>query len=389
MKDIEACRFRLDVPQAELDDLAQRLARTRLPSREPAGGAPWEFGTPLAYMREVLGYWRERYDWRAQEAKLNRLAHYRLKTGDLTVHAVVEPGSGPNPLPLILTHGWPGSLIEFAEMVEPLAHPERFGGDVANAFTVVAPGLPGYGWSDPPAAGPISPRDVGVMWHDLMRNTLGFDRYVAHGSDWGAAVTSWLAADNPEGLDAIHLTLGILRASPAPGDRPLDEEEQAHVQRQTAKMVGETGYSGIHGTRPQTLAYGLTDSPVGLAAWILEKFQRWSDAYGRDAPPPMDLDHLITNVMFHWLPEPGPAYWMYRYLVDGSGFILPPGKRIETPTHICLFPADISGPAPRQMIERTYDVASYAVAPSGGHFPGLDAPTHLVDSLRTTLKSYR
>ena len=382
MKDIESHRFALNVPQADLDDLRDRLSRTRLPAREPPGGAAWDFGAPLGYMTEVVAYWRDRFDWRAQEARLHQLRHYRLPAGDLTVHAIVEPGSGPNPQPLILTHGWPGSLVEFADMVAPLAHPERFGGDEKDAFTVVVPGLPGYGWSDPPAE-PISPRTVAGMWHDLMVNTLGFDRYVA------ASVTSWLAVDHPEDLAAIHLTLAILHAPPSPEDRPPDEEELAHAKRQGERMARETGYSGIQGTRPQTLAYALTDSPAGLAAWILEKFQRWSSAMGGDTPPPMDLDHLITNIMFHWLPQPGPAYWMYRFLVDGSAFIAPVGRRSEVPSHFCLFPHDISLPAPRQSIERSYDVAGYVVAPDGGHFPGLDATDYLTRNIRTAFAGHR
>jgi pimeloyl-ACP methyl ester carboxylesterase len=388
MKDIEGHRFRLDVPQSDLDDLAGRLKRARLPSREPEDGAPWEYGTTLAYMSEFLAYWRDAYDWRAQEAKLNRFAQYRIPVGEMAVHAIVEPGSGPDPLPLVLSHGWPGSIIEFADMIEPLAHPERFGGDAKDAFTVVVPGLPGYGWSDPPKA-PISPRTVGTMWHELMREHLGFERYAAHGSDWGAAVTSWLAFDHPQDLAAIHLTLGILRKPPAAGDRPPDAEESAYFERQGARMTRELGYSTQHGTRPQTLAFGLTDSPVGLAAWILEKFQRWSAAWGKDEPPPMRIDDLITNIMFHWLPGPAPAYWMYKYLVDGSAFILPPGRRVEIPSHFCLFPSDVSLPAPRQHVERSYEVASFEVAPYGGHFPGLDGTEPLIESLRAAFARHR
>ncbi len=388
MKDVEAHRFRMEVPQAELDDLALRLKRTRLPAQEPQGGAPWEYGTTLAYMREFLDYWRERYDWRAQEARLNRFAQYLIPVGDMRVQTIIEPGSGPNPLPLVLSHGWPGSIIEFAEMIEPLAHPERFGGDVKDAFTVVVPGLPGYGWSDPSRV-PISPREVGGMWHGLMCDELGFDRYVAHGSDWGAAITSWLALDHPDRLAAIHLTLAIVRTPPEPGDAAPDAEELAYYEAQAARMTREVGYSTQHGTRPQTLAYGLTDSPAGLAGWILEKFQRWSASWGKDAPPPMEIDDLITNIMFHWLPGPGPAYWMYKYLVDGSAFILPPGRRIETPSHFCLFPDDVSLPAPRRTAERSYNVADYEVAPFGGHFPGLDGRRPLIESLRVAFAGYR
>jgi microsomal epoxide hydrolase len=184
--------------------------------------------------------------------------------------------------------------------------------------------------------------------------------------------------------------MAIVRRPPAEGDPPPDAEELAYYERQRERMVGETGYSTQHGSKPQTLAFGLTDSPIGLAAWILEKFQRWSASRGTYDAPPMAVDDLLTNVMLHWLPGPAPAYWMYRYLADGgSAFVLPPGGRIATPSHFCLFPNDIGLPPPRQLIERTFNVASYEVAPSGGHFPGLDAAPILINSLRAAFRPYR
>jgi pimeloyl-ACP methyl ester carboxylesterase len=371
--------FRIAVAEAVLEDLRARLALTRWPI-EPQAPA-WSFGTSLAFMHEVVDYWRQGYDWRAAEAELNRFSQYLVPVGDLKIHVLIEEGSGPDPLPLILTHGWPGGVVEFLDMIEPLAHPERFGGRVEDAFTVIAPSLPGYGFSDPPKA-PITPRDVAGLWHELATEGLGLTRYAAHGGDWGAAVTSWLAFDHPQALTGIHLTLPILSQPASPDARPFDDEELGYIGRITAKMQKETGYQMIQGTKPQTLAYGLTDSPAGLAAWILEKFQGWSAAFGTTGRPPMSLDRLLTNVMFYWLNGPNAASWLYVSMVAGAAFQLPPGGRVETPTGLCLFPDDIAPPSPPQWAARAYNVAERQVADKGGHFPGLDAPDVLVDSIR-------
>jgi len=368
-RQIEAHRFSIAVDDAVLQDLGERLARTRWPI-EPQGPA-WSFGTSLDYMRQVVDHWATRFDWRAAEARLNRFPNYRLPVDGRLVHAIVEPGSGDDPLPVVLTHGWPGSFAEFADVIEPLAHPERFGGNAQDGLTVVAASLPGYAFSDPPAA-PVTPRQVGETWHRLMTDVLGFERYGAHGSDWGAAVTSWLAYDHPRSVAAIHLTTPILHADGA-FDPPLDAEEEDFLARMGARMAGEAGYQAIQGTKPQTLSYGLTDSPAGLAAWMLEKYQGWTASFGSGGPPDIDLDHLLTTVMLYWLAGPNAASWMYRFLVDGSAFALPPGGRIETPTGLCLFPHDVALAAPAQLSRRTYDVVRRVLAPAGGHFPGLDA----------------
>ena len=288
--------FRIDVAQAVLDDLTERLARARLPS-EPANAA-WDYGIDPAYLRRLLRYWREEYDWRAVEARLNRLPQFMASVGDARIHLVYERGSGSGPLPLVLTHGWPGSFVEFEAVVGPLAHPERFGGRVEDAFDVIVPSLPGYGWSAPPPA-PISTRDIARIWDELMTSVLGYPRYVAQGGDWGSLVTSWLGVDSAPHVVAIHLNMMGLRPYLGEGSSPLTPEEEAWVARARARLQRETGYQAIQGTKPQTLAYGLTDSPVGLAAWIAEKFHGWSGP-GPDGPP-FTMEQIITDVMVYWL----------------------------------------------------------------------------------------
>ena len=377
--------FRIDVPDSVLQDLRERLARTRWPIA-PAG-PEWAHGTSLAWMQKVVAYWQDHYDWRAAEARLNRHSPLRVELDGIGIHVLVERGSWPDPLPLILTHGWPGSVVEFLNMIEPLAHPERFGGDVADAFTVVVPSLPGYGFSDAPPV-PISPRQVAAMWHSLMVDALGFPRYAAHGTDWGSVVGSWLALDHPQPLVGVHLCNATFRPAWTFEAKPLDAQEQDFLKRFAARREGETAYQIVHGTKPQTLAYATTDSPAGLAAWILEKFHGWTVG-GQDVAPAFDLDHLLTNVMLYWIAGPNAASWMYRYLVDMSAFVLPAGQRVEVPTGFCLFPDDIAVVPPDRWLARSYNVVHRTLARSGGHFPGLEQPGFLVDDLRAFARGRR
>ena len=380
MRDIARYRFSITAPDAALEDLHQRLARTRWPVA-PAGG-DWAYGTSLSYMQSLLAYWRDQFDWRAQEAKLNRFTHYRLPTDMGHIHAVIEKGSVSNHLPILLLHGWPGSMIELLPLVSRLAHPE----DATQGRDVIALSLPGYAFSDAPDA-PLSPRDVGKIIARMMQELLGHQRFVVHGGDWGAAVASWMAYDHPDNVAALHLTTAIIQADSSRCDPPMDESERAYLEMRKNRGPWESGYQFIQGTKPLTLAYALTDSPVGLAAWILEKYQSWSSAKGTDAPPPMDRDDLLSTVMLYWLAGPGPASWMYRFLVDGSAFRLPEGGRIEVPTGLCHFAGDSAPPAPLAWQKRSYHVVHRAEYAGGSHFPGLSCPDILASDILAFLKS--
>ena len=381
---IKAEPFRVSVPDEVLADLKDRLAKTRWPIEAKA--APWTYGASLSYMRDVVDYWRDQYDWRKSEAAFNRFPNHKATLDGKKVHFILERGSGPDPLPLILTHGWPGSVVEFLDLIEPLAHPERFGGDARDAFTVVVPSLPGYGFSDPPDA-PIPPRAVAPMWSRLMTEVLGCDRYVAQGGDWGGIVTSWLALDHPERLKAVHLN--IVGFNPdIPPDDPLTPEEEDWQRRNAARRDGEIAYHAINGTKPQTLSYGLTDSPAGCAAWILEKFHGWS-VPGQDRAPPFPLDRLLDNVMLYWLNGSNAAAWFYKSLLDGSGRRLPAGRFVTLPTAMLLFPADIAVPAPDKWIRRSYNLVRRTDAPSGGHFGAFEKPKVFIEDLRAFFKAFR
>ncbi len=380
---VGAERFTVAVPDPVLADLRDRLARTRLPIAAKA--APWFYGTDLAYLRETVEYWRDQYDWRRAEAALNRFTHYKVPIDGKLVHFILERGSGPDPLPLILSHGWPGSIVEFVGVIEQLAHPERFGGDARDAFTVVAPSLPGYGFSDPPDA-PITTRDMAAIFHRLMTDVLGCRQYVAQGGDWGSMITSWLALDHPEAVRAIHLNMAGLRPQFSGAD--LHPEEKAWLDASAARTARETGYQLIQATKPQTLSYGLTDSPAGLAAWILEKFHGWTIP-GEDAPPPFDRDHLLTNVMLYWLAGPNAASWLYCSRFDPTVRQVPPATRVEVPVGVLLMPNDLAVPPPTRWLERSYNIVHRRDGESGGHFPAFEKPELVVEEVRGFFRRFR
>jgi pimeloyl-ACP methyl ester carboxylesterase len=382
---IGADSFRVDVPDAVLADLKDRLGRTRWPLEAKA--PPWTFGASLRYMQQICAYWRDQYDWRKSEAQLNRWPQYKVGLGGKQVHFILEKGSGPDPLPLIITHGWPGSVVEFLSVIDPLAHPERYGGDVRDAFTVIAPSLPGYGFSDAPDV-PMHPRAVAALWYELMTRVLGCRRYVAQGGDWGGIVTSWLALDRPEGMVAMHSNIVALHPEITDA-HPLDAEELDWQRRNQARRATETAYHQINATKPQTLAYGLQDSPSGCAAWILEKFHGWS-VPGEDVTDlPFDKDQLLANVMLYWLNGSNAPAWLYHSVLDPNSRVVPNGKKVEVPTAMLLFPRDIAVPAPSQYIQRVYNLVRRTDAPGGGHFGAFEKPDLFVEDVRSFFRDYR
>jgi microsomal epoxide hydrolase len=380
--------FTIAVPDAVLDDLRQRLDRTLWPvTPAPPDGGDWRLGIPPAFLRRVVAHWRHGYDWRRFEARLNALPNFRAEVEGLGLHFLHLRGSGQRPLPLLLTHGWPGSVAEFVHIVEPLAHPERFGGRAEDGFDVIVPSLPGYGWSDAPPK-PLAPRDVARLWNRLMTEVLGYPDYVAQGGDWGAIVTTWLARDHPDRLRALHLNMLGTMVARGPGDPPVTAEEAAWVAAAKARNLEEDGYQHIQGTKPVTLSYGLTDSPVGLAAWIIEKFQGWS--VRGDADPPFTLDQLLDNVMVYWVTRSiGSSTWLYTALRRPDAMRLEPGRRVEVPTGLLLFPNDLLPPPPPSWTERAYNVVHRRYMPAGGHFAALERGDELVDDVRTFFRAVR
>ena len=376
--------FSIKVEDDVLVDLRARLARARWPDEVPGGG--WGHGTDLGYMKGLVQHWRERYDWRAHEARLNRFRHFTVALDGVDLHFIHEPGRGPAPMPLLLSHGWPGSIAEFEKVLPMLTDPAAFGGDPADAFTVVAPSLPGYGFSFRPGQPRFDIAAIADTFATLMTDVLGYRRYVAQGGDWGAFITTRLAVTHPARLAGIHITLlAVRRDLPAP-ERPT-AEEQAFQEELRRWQHGETGYQWIQGTKPQTLAYGLTDSPVGLAAWIVEKFRTWSDC-GGDVERRFSKDELLTNVMLYWVTGCiNASFWPY-WARHNHGWPLGPGERVRVPTAYASFPAEILHP-PRSLAERVYDIRRWTVMPAGGHFAAMEEPAALAADVRAFFRDLR
>jgi microsomal epoxide hydrolase len=377
--------FRLHVPDDAIADLRDRLERTRLPDQAP--GAPWAYGTDVGYMRELVRYWRNDFDWRAQEARLNALPQYRAQLHEVDVHFLHVPGNGPDPCPLLLAHGWPGSVFEFLELIPRLADPARFGGEPADAFTVVAPSLPGFGLSFAPGQPRFGVEAIADCLANLMTDVLGYQRFAAQGGDWGAFVASRLGYAHAERMIGIHLNLLPLRrdlnmvADPTP-------EERRYLDELAAWIKEETGYQWIQGTRPQTLAFALTDSPAGLAAWIVEKFRAWSDC-GGDLELVFTKDQLLANISLYWFTGAiGSSFWPYYARMHGP-WPIPEGATIDVPTGYCAFPREILRP-PRSLAARTYaDLRRWSVMPRGGHFAAMEQPDALAEEVRAFFRPLR
>jgi pimeloyl-ACP methyl ester carboxylesterase len=375
--------FRVDVPDEVLADLRERLERVRWPDEVPGGG--WTYGTDLSYMRELVDYWRAGYDWRKAEAALNELDHYAVPLGGIDLHFVHQRGTGPAPMPLLLAHGWPGSFFEFHRLIPLLTDPGGSGADPSDAFTVIAPSLPGYGFSFRPGQPRFDFAAMADLFAALME-VLGYERFGAHGGDWGAAAVSSLAASNPGRLIGLHLNFLFVRPEKvAPRERSAEEavyfEALEHWQREGM------GYQWIQGTKPQTLAYGLTDSPVGLAAWIVEKYRAWSDC-GGDVERRFSKDVLLTAVMLYWVTGAiNSSFWPYYAVRHGSP-PLPRGQRVQVPVAYAEFPGEIIRP-PRSWAERVFDIRRWTKMHAGGHFAALEEPEALAEDIRAFFRHLR
>jgi pimeloyl-ACP methyl ester carboxylesterase len=377
--------FRIDVPQSELDDLRDRLARTRWPGEIPGMG--WSRGVPLAYLKALADYWQTRYDWRKHEAELNELPQFTTEIDGAQIHFLHVRSRESGALPLVLTHGWPGSIVEFLKLVGPLTDPRAHGGDRADAFHLVIPSLPGFGFSGPTHEKGWSSDRTARAWAELM-GRLGYERYGAQGGDLGAFVSPELgriAADRVVGVHVNAATFGFIPFGPVdPSDlATLTEAEKSRLERLNRFMSDGNGYFQIQATRPQTLAYGLTDSPAGQLAWIVEKFKEWSHAV--EVPEAaVDRDLMLTNVMIYWLTRTGASSaQMYYENMHANSWGKQPGK---TPTGVAVFAEDV---AIRRYAESGNNIVQWSEFETGGHFAAMDAPDLLVDDVRKFFRGLR
>jgi pimeloyl-ACP methyl ester carboxylesterase len=369
--------FKIDVPQATLDDLHERLARTRWP--DEVEGAGWDYGTNLDYLKSLVDYWQHEFDWRAQEAMLNNFSHFRADIDGLGIHFIHERGKGPNPLPIILTHGWPDSFYRMYKIIPMLTDPASYGGDPADSFDVIVPSLPGFGFSDRPHKRNMTLSRTAELWATLMTDVLGYQRYAALGGDFGSGITQLLAASHPESLIGIHVTdIGFYNLYDRQPD--LSEAEQRYLGAQQGWFFQEGAYGMIQGSKPQTLSYGLNDSPAGLAGWIVEKFRAWSDCDG-DVERSFSKDELLTNIMIYWVTQTiNSSFGYYR---DMNTPKLQPGQHIEVPAAFARFPKDIPGiDPPRELAERHLRIERWTQMPRGGHFAALEEPELLAGDIR-------
>lgn len=373
--------FTIHVPQSVLDDLSDRLARTRWP--DEVEGAGWEYGSNLEYLRELVDYWRTKFDWRAQERALNRFAHFRAEIDGLGIHFIHERGKGENPMPIMLLHGWPATFQQMQKIIPLLTDPESHGGDAVDSFDVIVPSLIGYGFSDRPKERGISVFRIGDLFARLMRE-LGYRRFAVRASDLGTGVALQFGLAYPDSVIGLHLSGANPRAS-AVAQQELTEAEKKYVADVESFWAREGAYAMMHATKPQTLAYGLNDSPAGLAAWIVEKFRTWSDCDG-DVERRFTKEELLTNLTIYWATETinSSCRLYYETVHIWRG----PGKRIELPTAMAIFPKDLV-PQPREWTERQYNVVRWTQMPRGGHFGEMEEPELLAEDIRAFFRPFR
>jgi len=375
----EITPFTINTPEEQLTDLRNRINNTRWAEEECVDD--WSQGIPLTYVREIADYWANQYDWRKSEQYLNTFDHFQTNIDDLDIHFIHQKSPHPDAYPLIITHGWPGSIVEFHKVIQPLVDPTKHGGKAEDAFHVVCPSLPGYGFSGKPSQAGWGVEKIAETWDQLMVR-LGYENYGAQGGDWGAAVTTQIGR-NIGHCDAIHINMPIGRPTPESLQDPTDEEKSA-LEGLTYYQEWDSGYSKQQSTRPQTLGYGLVDSPVGQMAWIIEKFWSWMDCDGHPENT-LTRDELLDNVMLYWLTASGASsarlYWESFGSFGG-------GDKVELPTGVASFPKEIIR-SPRRWCEESYNITHWTTMPRGGHFGAFEQPELFINDLRIFFKTIR
>jgi len=374
--------FRVHVEDAVLDDLRERLARTRFPDQIPDAG--WDYGTELGYLRELCAYWQEQFDWRAWEARLNAFEQFTTEVDGQPLHFIHARSEHPDAFPVVITHGWPGSVLEFLKIIPLLTDPVAHGGRAEDAFHVICPSIPGYGFSGPTRDRGWDPQRIAEAEVELMRR-LGYERYGAQGGDWGSLITTQIGRLDADHCAGIHINMPM--ALPVADDAQLTDAEKARLGDMAQFQANETGYQQIQGTKPQTLGYGLSDSPAGLAAWIVEKFRTWSDC-GGDVERCFSKDELLANITLYWVTETITSSTRLYYEVRKTGRAGFTQGRVEVPVGVALFPVEIFKP-PRRWVENHYHVTHWTEFETGGHFAAMEQPGALVGDMRTFFATVR
>ncbi|MDG2251742.1 MAG: epoxide hydrolase [Gammaproteobacteria bacterium] len=380
--------FQISISDEDLEDLQLRLSLTRLPDQ--LNNISWEYGTDLNYMRELIGYWQDGFDWREQERELNQFDQFKTVVDDLNLHFIHQRSNNPDAIPLMVVHGWPGSVAEFSKIIRPLTDPLSYGGDISDSFHVIAPSLPGFGFSGIPDETGYSPERIALLLAELMEK-IGYERYAIAGGDWGAIINRHLANHYPDRLIGLHSNMML--AGPPSGTEQranvTEEEDEARTSRQ-GYMQNEVAYQQIQGTKPQTLGYGLNDSPAGVAAWIVEKFHGWTDMpQGADGylDNHFTKDELLTNIAIYWFTNTITSSTRI-YLENRNTPAIKPMEFINVPTGAAIFPAEIFI-TPRSWAEASYDLRHWTVMEEGGHFAALEQPELYLNDLREFFRLLR
>ena len=383
---MEVQPFKVQIPQTVLNDLTERLARVRWPDEIANSG--WEYGPPLSYMQELISYWQSNFNWRAQEEAINELAHFRADVNGVGIHFIHERGKGPNPFPLIITHGWPGSFLEMRKVIPLLTDPAGNGGEAEDSFDVIVPSLPGYGFSDRATQQGMNAFAIADLWAQLM-NGLGYQRFGAQGGDWGASVASCLGHAYSSNVVGIHLNYipGSFQPFTGAGTHELSQAERAFLADSEEWWQAEGGYAHVQKTKPHTLAYGLNDSPVGLAGWIVEKFRDWSDCDG-NVDGRFSKDELLTNITLYWVTETIHSSIRLYSETAKRPLRFARGERIEPPCGVARFQKEAPFP-PREWVERCYNVQRWTEFPRGGHFAAMEEPELLAQDIRAFFRPLR
>lgn len=383
-------RFEIAMPDEVLEDLAHRLRSVRW--TEDLGNDDWRYGTNLEYLKEIAHYWLEKYDWRAREREMNAYAHYLAEVDGVPIHFLHEPGTGPAPIPLILTHGWPCTFWDYKKLIGPLSNPAAFGGRAEDAFDVVIPSLPGFVFSTPLPRTGINYWRTADLWVRLMQEVLGYEAFGAHGVDWGSIVTAQLGHKYAQQVLGVHLTmLAPLQffAGALPDASWFAEDEAGWHEKNNAFLAGETAYQAILGTKPQTVSYAWNDSPVGLCAWFLEKRRTWSGCRG-EIERSFSKDELLDSVMLYWLTQGAASSARYYYEAVHDPWTPSHDREpvVQAPTGVAVFPDEVVL-SPRRWAEQYYDLRQWSRMPTGGHFPELEEPEALVEDIRAFFRPLR
>ena len=368
--------FKVNISEKTIEDIYNKVKKYPWAKMSNING--WDHGTNFSYIKEISKYWVDDFNWKKQEKNINKFSNFKTKVEGADIHFIKEKGSGSNPMPLLIMHGWPGSIVEFIHIIEKLAHPEKFGGKEEDAFDVIIPSLPGFGFSSKPKA-PMGPRKMAGIFNKLMTENLRYKNYIAQGGDWGATISNWLGHDHFKSCKGIHINCLTMRHLNGPETKEEKDWEAKFVKDQ----IMQDGYRTQQATKPQTLSYAMIDSPVGVAAWILEKFYFWSDLKNNNIESVYSKDFLLTNIMIYIITNTfNTASWIYYgRREEGGRFFANDFHRIEVPTAAALFPSEMSEWPPKSYVDRLFNIKRWTKMPKGGHFAALEQPELLINDI--------